>query len=117
MKKVPPHTLTVTSCTERGETVPTDATPDPYADPLKFGQRVQILRERRGMTQAQLADLIGISEHTLRKLENGQRRAPDLERVMRIAEALRVRDLSDLTGRPDMHIDLFIGPGHPRLAA
>ncbi|MCX4703850.1 helix-turn-helix transcriptional regulator [Streptomyces sp. NBC_01373] len=97
--------------------MPTDATPDPYADPLKFGQRVQVLRERRGMTQAQLADLIGISEHTLRKLENGQRKAPDLERVMRIAEALRVRDLSDLTGRPDMHVDLFIGPGHPRLGA
>jgi len=97
--------------------VPTDATPDPYADPLKFGQRVQVLRERRGMTQAQLADLVGISEHTLRKIENGQRKTPDLERVMRIAEALRVRDLSDLTGRPDMHVDLFIGPGHPRLAA
>jgi transcriptional regulator with XRE-family HTH domain len=69
------------------------------------------------MTQAQLADLIGISEHTLRKLENGQRKAPDLERVMRIAEALRVRDLADLTGRPEAHVDLFIGPGHPRLAA
>lgn len=96
--------------------MPTDATPDPYADPLKFGQRVQILRERRGMTQAQLADLIGVSPHTLRKIENGQQKAPDLERVMLIAEALRVRDLADLTGRPDMHVDLFIGPGHPRLA-
>lgn len=94
-----------------------DATPDPYADPLRFGQRVQILRERRGMTQVQLADLIGISEHTLRKIENGQQKSPDLDRVMRIAEALRVRDLSDLTGHPDMHVDLFIGPGHPRLAA
>ena len=96
--------------------MPTDATPDPYADPLRFGQRVQILRERRGMTQAQLADLIGVSPHTLRKIENGQQKAPDLERVMLIAEALRVRDLADLTGRSDMHVDLFIGPGHPRLA-
>ena len=97
--------------------MPQHATPDPYADPLRFGQRVQILRERRGMTQAQLAGLVGISEHTLRKLENGQRKAPGLEMVMRIAEALRVRDLSDLTGHPTMHVDLFIGPGHPRLAA
>ncbi|KUL40865.1 helix-turn-helix transcriptional regulator [Streptomyces regalis] len=94
-----------------------DATPDPYADPLKFGQRVQILRERRGMTQAQLADLVGVSPHTLRKIENGQQKAPDLEKVLRIAEALRVRDLADLTGRPEAHVDLFIGPGHPRLAA
>lgn len=94
-----------------------DVTPDPYADPLRFGQRVQILREQRGMTQAQLADLVGLSPHTLRKIENGQQKAPALEMVMRIAEALRVRDLADLTGCPDGHVDLFVGPGHPRLAA
>ena len=97
--------------------MPSDATPDPYADPLKFGQRVQILRERRGMTRAQLAGLIGVSPHTLKKVENGQQQAPGLDMVLRIAEALRVRDLADLTGHPDMHVDLFIGPGHPRLAA
>ncbi|MGA4849487.1 helix-turn-helix transcriptional regulator [Streptomyces sp. G5(2025)] len=97
--------------------MPSDVTPDPYADPLRFGQRVQILRERRGMTRGQLADLIGVSPHTLRKIENGQQHAPGLEMVMRIAEALRARDLSDLTGHPDMHVDLFIGPGHPRLAS
>ncbi|MFJ9822212.1 helix-turn-helix domain-containing protein [Streptomyces sp. NPDC101151] len=94
-----------------------DATPDPYADPLKFGQRVQILRERRGMTQAQLADLVGLSPHTMRKIENGQQKAPGLDMVLRLAEALRVRDLAELTGRPDAHIDLFVGPGHRRLAA
>ncbi|WP_409468522.1 helix-turn-helix domain-containing protein [Streptomyces sp. HC307] len=94
-----------------------DATPDPYADPLKFGQRVQILRERRGMTQSQVADLLGMSPHTYRKIENGQQKAPGLETVLRIAEVLRVRDLADLTGRPEAHIDLFIGPGHPRLAS
>ncbi|WP_250400336.1 helix-turn-helix domain-containing protein [Streptomyces cellostaticus] len=94
-----------------------DATPDPYADPLRFGQRVQIIRERRGMTQTQLADLIGISPHTLRKIENGQQQPPRLDMVLRIAEALRVGDLADLTGHPEAHVDLFVGPGHPRLAA
>ncbi|MEV5012023.1 helix-turn-helix transcriptional regulator [Streptomyces sp. NPDC055692] len=94
-----------------------DATPDPYTDPLKFGQRVQILRERRGMTQVQLADLVGISPHTMRKIENGQQKAPGLEMVLRIAEALRVHNLAELTGRPEAHVDLFVGPGHPRLAA
>ncbi|MFG2933660.1 helix-turn-helix domain-containing protein [Streptomyces achromogenes] len=97
--------------------MPSDATPDPYADPLKFGQRVQILRERRGMSRSQLADFLDISPHTLKKIENGQQQAPGLDMVMRIAEALRVRDLADLTGRADTHVDLFIGPGHPRLAA
>ncbi|MFE7978444.1 helix-turn-helix transcriptional regulator [Streptomyces shenzhenensis] len=97
--------------------MPSDATSDPYADPVRFGQRVQILRERRGMTQAQLADLVALSPHTLRKIENGQQKAPGLDMVLRIAEALRVRNLADLTGHPDMHVDLFVGPGHPRLAA
>ncbi|MCZ4511578.1 helix-turn-helix transcriptional regulator [Streptomyces sp. ActVer] len=97
--------------------MPVDATPDPYADPLKFGQRVQVLRERRGMTRAQLADFIAVSPHTLKKIENGQQQAPGIDMVMRIAEALRVRDLADLTGLPEMHVDLFVGPGHPRLAA
>lgn len=97
--------------------MPSDATPGPYADSVRFGQRVQILRERRGMTQAQLADLVALSPHTLRKIENGQQKAPGLDMVLRIAEALRVGDLADLTGHPDMHVDLFIGPGHPRLAA
>ncbi|MFH8993181.1 helix-turn-helix transcriptional regulator [Streptomyces sp. NPDC017940] len=92
-----------------------DATSDPYADPLRFGQRVQILRERRGMTRPQLADFVGVSPHTLKKIENGQQQAPGLAMVLRIAEALRVGDLADLTGRPDMHVDLFAGPGHPRL--
>jgi transcriptional regulator with XRE-family HTH domain len=69
------------------------------------------------MTQAQLADLVGLSPHTLRKIENGQQKAPALDMVLRIAEALRVRDLADLTGHPETHVDLFIGPGHPRLAA
>lgn len=98
-------------------TVSSDATPGPYADPLKFGQRVQVLRQRKGMTRAQLADLIGASPHTLKKIENGQQQAPGLDTVLRIAEALRVRDLSELTGHADTHVDLFIGPGHPRLAA
>jgi len=97
--------------------VPVDATPDPYADPLRFGQRVQILRERRGMTRAQLADFIDVSPHTLKKIENGQQKEPSLAMVLRIAEALRVRDLADLTGHSDMHVNLFVGPGHPRLAA
>ncbi|WP_460112835.1 hypothetical protein [Streptomyces platensis] len=36
-----------------------DATPDPYAEPLVFGQRMQILRTRRGMSRTVLAGLLG----------------------------------------------------------
>ncbi|BAU83353.1 helix-turn-helix domain-containing protein [Streptomyces laurentii] len=94
-----------------------DATPDPYADPLRFGQRTQILRERRGMSRTVLGGLLGMSAEWVKQVENGRIQAPGLDVVLRIAEALRVRDLSDLTGRRDMPAPLFQGPGHPRLAA
>ena len=97
--------------------MPSDATPDPYANPMAFGQRMQILRERRGMTRTVLAGLLGKSTDWVKDLERGRTQPPGVETVYRIAEVLRVRDLADLTGRPDMHVNLFIGPGHPRLAA
>ncbi|MFE0738748.1 helix-turn-helix domain-containing protein [Streptomyces sp. NPDC058855] len=93
-----------------------DATSDP-SHPVAFGQRMKILRERRGMTREVLAGLVGMSPSWVKRVELGQLQAPGLDMVMSLAQALRVRDLSDLTGRPDMHVDLFIGPGHPRLAA
>ncbi|WP_327169578.1 helix-turn-helix transcriptional regulator [Streptomyces subrutilus] len=95
----------------------TDATPDPYADPLVFGQRLQLLRTRRGITQDQLGGLVGRSGSWVRALEAGRLKTPKLPIVLRLAEVLRVRDLSDLTGDQSMQVNLFTGPGHPRFAA
>ena len=94
-----------------------DATPDPYDHPVAFGQRLKILREGRGMTREVLAGLIGMSPSWVKRVELGQLQTPSVDMAIRIAQALRLRDLSDLTGRPDMSVNLFIGPGHPRLAA
>lgn len=97
--------------------MPSDATPDPYADPLVFGQRMQILRTRRGLTRVQLGGLLGQTADWVKKVETGRQKMPRLPIVLRIAEVLRVRDLSDLTGDQSVHIPMFTGPGHPRLAA
>jgi transcriptional regulator with XRE-family HTH domain len=78
---------------------------------------MQILRERRGMSRVVLGGLLGKSAYWVKAVENGQLKPPSLDVVFRIAEALRVRSLADLTGRPDAQVDLFTGPGHPRLAA
>ncbi|WP_432063336.1 helix-turn-helix domain-containing protein [Streptomyces sp. S1] len=93
------------------------ATPDPYANPLAFGQRMQILRERRGMTRQVLAGLLGKSVDWVKSVESGRMQAPGIETVYRVAEALRVRELAELTGHGEYKVDLFLGPGHPRLAA
>lgn len=94
-----------------------DATPDPYTDPLVFGQRLQILRQRKGMTRDQLGGLVGKTGSWVKGIESGRLKMPGLPMVLHIAELLRVRDLSDLTGDQSVHVDLFTGPGHPRLAA
>ncbi|MET8536963.1 helix-turn-helix domain-containing protein [Streptomyces sp. NPDC005065] len=97
--------------------MPDDATPDPYADPMAFGRRMQILRTKRGMSRPVVAGLLGMSPSWVKQVEVGQIGMPKLPVVLRIAELLRVRDLSDLTGDQSAPVDLFIGPGHSRLPA
>ncbi|MCW2144558.1 helix-turn-helix domain-containing protein [Actinoplanes cyaneus] len=91
--------------------------PDPHTDSLVFGQRLQILRTRKGLTRDQLGGLVGRSGSWAKGLETGRLKTPKLDTILALAEALRVRDLSELTGDQSLHIDLFAGPGHPRLAA
>lgn len=97
--------------------MPDDASPDPYTDPLAFGQRMQILRTRRGLSRPVVAGLLGMSPSWVKQVERGEIGMPKLAIVLRIAELLRVRDLSDLTGDQSAPVELFIGPGHPRLPA
>lgn len=94
-----------------------DATPLLSPEPIAFGQRLKILRTRKGMTREVLAGLLGKSTEWVKALENGRMQIPRFDTVMAIAEALRVRDLADLTGRRINDEGLFVGPGHPRLAA
>ncbi|PZT76269.1 MULTISPECIES: helix-turn-helix domain-containing protein [unclassified Streptomyces] len=95
-----------------------DATPDPYANPIPFGHRLQILRTRRGLTREALGGLMGRSGSWVKGLESGRLKTPKLDVLLHLAEVLRVRDLSDLTGdQVGVRAALFTGPGHPRLAA
>lgn len=82
-----------------------------------FGQRMQILRTRRGMTRPVLAGLLGKSPSWVKQIERGTLQVPPLPMLLRIAEALRVRDLSELAGDQSLPTHLFIGPGHARLPA
>lgn len=97
--------------------MPSDTPPDPFADALAFGQRMEVLRTRRGMSRPVLAGLLGMSPSWVKQVERGQIQMPKLPVVLRIAELLRVRDLADLTGNQTSSVELFIGPGHPRLPA
>jgi len=60
--------------------------------------RLRALRQRRGVTLAQVADSTGISVSTLSRLESGQRR-PTLDLLLPLAREYRVA-LDDLVGAP-----------------
>ncbi|MFD9424229.1 MULTISPECIES: helix-turn-helix domain-containing protein [unclassified Streptomyces] len=62
------------------------------------GPRLRALRRERGITLADLASAIGVSESTLSRLENGQRR-PSLELLLPLARTYDV-PLDDLVGAP-----------------
>ncbi|MDF4250810.1 helix-turn-helix transcriptional regulator [Streptomyces sp. WMMB303] len=94
-----------------------DGSPIPDTEPLAFGQRMQILRERRGIPRTVLAGLLGMSPSWVKQVENGRLQTPRLPMILRIAEILRVRSLAELTGDRRADVDLFIGPGHARLPA
>ncbi len=62
--------------------------------------RLRALRQRRGLTLAELADETGISTSTLSRLESGLRR-PTLDLLIRLAAAYRA-SLDDLVGAPQI---------------
>jgi transcriptional regulator with XRE-family HTH domain len=78
------------------------------------GERVTWTRRRRQLSQDQLAARVGVSIHTLRKYENGQR-YPSWTRWLQLAEALRV-DVFTLSGLP-VHSLPEVPGEHPALPA
>lgn len=67
------------------------------------------------MSRTVLAGLVGKSPSWVKQVEGGQLQMPKLPMVLRIAEALRVQDLSELMGEQSVPTALFAGPGHARL--
>uniref|UniRef100_A0AAU2VRK9 Helix-turn-helix domain-containing protein n=1 Tax=Streptomyces sp. NBC_00008 TaxID=2903610 RepID=A0AAU2VRK9_9ACTN len=45
------------------------AAPDPYADPIAFGHRMQILRAKRGMSRPVVAGLLSMSPSWVKQVE------------------------------------------------
>lgn len=62
-----------------------------------FAERIKELRQERGYTDKQLADLLGISESTVSMWETGQR-SPTKDRMYQIAELFDV-SFDYLTGK------------------
>jgi transcriptional regulator with XRE-family HTH domain len=70
------------------------------------GERIQILRERKGLTRPVLAGLVGMSPSWLKGIEQGRRLPPRLPILVKLAEALAVGDIAVLAGT-----DMDLGEG------
>ncbi|WP_236795168.1 helix-turn-helix transcriptional regulator [Amycolatopsis sp. GM8] len=71
----------------------------PQLEPAEIGQRVRIIRRRRGMSLDTAAGLAGISKSYLSMLENGERRFERRGLLEDLANALGC-SIVDLTGQP-----------------
>lgn len=73
---------------------------EPQVRDLGIGERIWIWRKRRGYSRADVAGLAGHSVEWLRQIETGVRPVDKLSTLLRLAEILDVRDLTELTGQP-----------------
>lgn len=84
---------------------------------MPIGARLQTLRERRGKTRAVVAGLVGRSEEWLKAIERGRMQPPRLNMLMRLADALDVSDLADITGQQDRPVSMGSRAGHAAVPA
>ncbi len=68
-------------------------------DMQAFAERITALRKQRGMTQARIAELLGMATRSYNRWERGGH-SPSLEMLVKAADILQV-SLDELVGRKD----------------
>ena len=58
---------------------------------MTFGERVLLMRRRRGLTQQELATQAGLNKNTIARIEQGSIKDLGGQSVAKIAQALQVR--------------------------
>ncbi|MBX6381693.1 MAG: helix-turn-helix domain-containing protein [Microbispora sp.] len=88
------------------------------------GERIRIVRERKGMSRPVLAGLVGRSPDWLKGIETGRRLPPRLPMLVKLAEVLAVGDVAvlagtdmDLGGRTSLPISSFAHIPHDAVPA
>lgn len=72
----------------------------------KFPQILAELRDRNGLTQAQLGDAVGLSRSTISMYEKGKR-IPDLPNLEKFADYFNI-DMDTLTGRKALNFYITV---------
>jgi transcriptional regulator with XRE-family HTH domain len=81
---------------------------------LTTGERIRVMREKRGMTREVLAGLVGRGPDWLKKIERGERELKNVSLLVALGQALRVPDLAMLTGSSSpLPLNVWERYGHP----
>lgn len=92
------HTTTVLSCKPdyAALAIPLPTRLSTYI-PMGYLDQLQALRKQRGLSQAKLAEMVGVEQPTIQRWESGKR-VPDLESLQTLADVLGVSPGSLLDG-------------------
>lgn len=74
--------------------------PGPRTGPLTIGERIELLRRQRDLSRRALAEQVGRSEEWLRLIESGNKPLDSVAVILRLAEALHIKDLRELVALP-----------------
>ncbi|MFI6995959.1 helix-turn-helix domain-containing protein [Nocardia sp. NPDC050175] len=67
---------------------------------LTIGERLELLRRRRDLSRRALAELVGRSEEWLRLIESGNKPLDSVAIIVRLADALHIKDIRELIALP-----------------
>jgi transcriptional regulator with XRE-family HTH domain len=88
------------------------------SDSEAAGRRIRQRRERAGMSRPVLGGLVGRSAEWVKAVETGRLHPPRLPMLLKIARALGVEDLAELTGNAHaVPVRIFAGEAHAALSA
>ncbi len=65
-----------------------------------FSEKIKKRRKEMGLTLKELGDMTGLSPSYISKIENGERKAPSWEVVVKIEEALQLNEIRDESRYP-----------------
>lgn len=79
----------------------------------RIGERIRIVRDRRGLTREVVAARVGKSYEWLKKIESGERSEPRMSMVLKLADVLGVDPAVLLGAGPEMTLAPTRREGHP----
>src|SRR5882724_10954145 len=89
----------------------------PQSRSTSFGGHIQRLRQRRGLSREVFGGLVGKSAEWVKAIERGRLLMPRYPMLLRMAEVLRVDELSDLTGSDHLAVESITRGAHDDAAS